>query len=192
VGFVGNLRRKLRGEISPISVGRHTYGHQEAAIFKPSAGAPLKVGSFCSIGDGVTFLCDANHSLDAATTFPIHRLLKNERHEHARKRGIAVGNDVWIGFSATILPGVTIADGAIIGTGSIVTRDVPPYAIVAGNPATLIRFRFSQNVINDLLRIKWWDWNDSQVIEAADLLAGPIEQFVAKYALTLSASDAAR
>lgn len=188
VGIVGKLRKaikkkKRKKEIPFVYVGRHSYGHDKAVLFKPSAAAPLKIGNFCSIANATVFLCDANHALNEVTTFPIRKILKNEAHEPGPKRGITVGHDVWIGYGATILGGVKISDGAIIGAGSVVTKDVEPYAIVAGNPARFIRYRFPKDVIDVLLRIKWWEWEDSKVIEASDLLAGPIEDFLDKYSI---------
>jgi carbonic anhydrase/acetyltransferase-like protein (isoleucine patch superfamily) len=103
-------------------------------------------------------------------------------YEYLRTKGsIVVGNDVWVGTRAIILSGVTIGDGAIVAAGSVVTKDVPPYAIVAGNPARLIRYRFSDETIAAMCRIRWWDW-PLEVIEqekaAFDL---PAEEFAKRF-----------
>ncbi|WP_318011557.1 CatB-related O-acetyltransferase [Mesorhizobium sp. CO1-1-9] len=90
-----------------------------------------------------------------------------------------IGNDVWIGLRAVIMPGITIGDGAIIGAGSIVTKDVAPYAIVAGNPARLLRYRFTDDQIASLLAIRWWDWNDDRLEAERPRLFGPIDAFIA-------------
>jgi acetyltransferase-like isoleucine patch superfamily enzyme len=86
------------------------------------------------------------------------------------KGNVVIGNDVWIGFGAIILSGVTIGDGAAIGACSVVTRDVPPYAIAAGNPAQIIRYRFPEEIVATLLRIKWWDWPEDKVKENLHLI----------------------
>ena len=89
---------------------------------------------------------------------------------HATKGDVTVGNDVWIGYGATILSGVTIGDGAVIGTHAVVTKDVPPYAIVAGNPGKIVKYRFSEEIINKFLEIKWWDWDYEQIYKTIPLL----------------------
>lgn len=89
-----------------------------------------------------------------------------------------IGNDVWIGLEAVILPGITIADGAVIAAGAVVTKDVPPYAVVGGNPATILKFRFCPEIIAALLQIRWWDWTDEKIAANRDLFDGPVEEFV--------------
>lgn len=131
----------------------------------------LKIGKFCSIACGTKFLFNsANHALDSLSTFPFPlffeewNLEKEKVTEAWDNRGdIIIGNDVWIGYEAVILSGVTIGDGAIIGTRAVVTKDVPPYTIVGGVPAKSIRKRFDEKVIEALLKIKWWDWTEEKV-----------------------------
>lgn len=131
----------------------------------PVNGDRLTIGKFCSIACGARFLMtSANHALTSLSTyvFPIFY----EEWDHGMKvteawdnRGdIVVGNDVWIGYEAALLSGVTVGDGAIIGARSVVTKDVPPYTIVGGVPARPIRRRFSDEAIAALLNLKWWDW----------------------------------
>lgn len=124
----------------------------------------LVIGKFCSIACGAKFLFNsANHTLLSLSTYPFP--LFYEAWEHGmspaeawdNKGDIVVGNDVWIGYEAVILAGVTIGDGAIVGTRAVVTKDVPPYTIVGGVPARPIRKRFSQEVIDGLLALQWWD-----------------------------------
>ena len=131
----------------------------------------LKIGKFCSIACGTKFLFNsANHALDSLSTYPFPlffeewNLEKEKVTEAWDNRGdIVIGNDVWIGYEAVILSGVTVGDGAIIGTRAVVTKDVPPYTIVGGVPAKPIRKRFDEKVIKELLKIKWWDWTEEKI-----------------------------
>ncbi|TAH13831.1 MAG: antibiotic acetyltransferase [Runella slithyformis] len=132
-------------------------------------GDKLIIGKFCMIASDVTFIMNgANHLTDAITTYPF-AIFGNgwesamEGKSYPSKGNIVVGNDVWIGYNATIMAGVTIGDRAIIGTNSVVTKDVEPYSIVGGNPAKLIKKRFSEAEIKDLLEIKWWDWEIEKI-----------------------------
>ena len=131
----------------------------------------LAIGKYCSIACGVRFLFNsANHALKSLSTyaFPIFYEewgldVGNVAEAWDNKGDIVVGNDVWIGYEAVVMAGVTIGDGAIIGSRAVVTRDVPPYAIVGGVPAKLIRYRFTEKTIERLLAIKWWDWPAERV-----------------------------
>lgn len=123
----------------------------------------LIIGKFCQIAKGVNFVMNGvNHQMNAVTTFPFYILEGWDQNvpplsEMPQKGDTVIGNDVWIGENATILPGVHVGDGAIIGMNSVVGSDVPPYTIVAGNPARKIRQRFDNELIDLLLRLKWWD-----------------------------------
>lgn len=131
----------------------------------------LKIGKFCSIACGTKFLFNsANHALYSLSTYPFPLFFEEWNLEREKvteawdNRGdIVIGNDVWIGYEAVILSGVTIGDGAIIGTRAVVTKDVPPYTIVGGVPAKPIRKRFDEKVIKELLKIKWWDWTEEKI-----------------------------
>ena len=137
----------------------------------PINGDKLKIGKFCSIACGSKFLfTSANHTLDSLSTytFPIFfdewgLDAKNIRSAWDNKGDIVIGNDVWIGYEAVILSGVTIGDGAIIWTRAVVTKDVPPYTIVGGVPAKPIRRRFDDETIAELLRLRWWDWDKEKI-----------------------------
>lgn len=144
----------------------------------------LIIGKFCSIACGAKFLFNsANHNLNSLSTYPFPLFFEewNLKRENVteswnNKGNIVIGNDVWIGYEAVIMAGVTIGDGAIIGTRAVVTKDVPPYTIVGGVPAKIIRKRFSDEVISKLLEIKWWDWERDRIernIEA--IKSGDIE-----------------
>ncbi len=126
----------------------------------------LIIGRFCSIASGAKFIFNsANHTMGSFSTYPFPIFYDEWGGPVApteawdNKGDIVIGNDVWIGFEAVIMPGVHIGDGAIIGTRALVTRDVPPYGIVGGVPARLIRYRFDEPTVRALLEIKWWDWD---------------------------------
>ena len=137
----------------------------------PVNGDRLKIGRFCSIACGAKFLfTSANHAMRSLSTYPFPIFfeewgldVKEITNAWDNKGGIVIGNDVWIGFEAVILSGVTIGDGAVIGTRAVVTKDVPPYTIAGGVPAKLIRKRFSDDVISELLKIQWWNWSENRI-----------------------------
>jgi len=135
----------------------------------------LKIGKFCSIAYGTKFLFNgANHTLNSLSTYPFP-VLADEwdlavpiTDAWDNKGDIVVGNDVWIGFEAVIMAGVTIGDGAIIGSRAVVTKDVEPYSIVGGIPAKLIRKRFSEEKILELLEMEWWNWSEEMIKKNLD------------------------
>lgn len=136
-----------------VTIGSYTYGTINVDYY----GMPyehLEIGSFCSIASGCTFITGGGHLMNRFTTFPIDRKI-NLIKEETSKGSIIIKDDVWIGKSATILSGVTIGQGAIIGANSVVAKDIPPYAIVVGNPAKIIRFRFNEVIVNELLKINF-------------------------------------
>lgn len=150
----------------------------------PVNGDRLKIGKFCSIACGAKFLfTSANHSMRSLSTYPFPIFfeeweldVKDITSAWDNKGDIVIGHDVWIGFEAVILSGVTIGDGAIIGTRAVVTKDIPPYTIVGGIPAKPIRKRFSDDVIAELLKLQWWDLPEERIKENIDSLqSGRIE-----------------
>lgn len=154
-----------------FAIGRGTYG--EPTVLSWGEEATLRVGAFCSFARQVTIILDGEHRMDWVTTFPFPKFRESARSmggHVACKGDVVIGNDVWVAHGATILAGVTIGDGAVIGAAAVVTRDVAPYAIVAGNPARLIRHRFDEATIERLLRLAWWDWPDADLDEAMPLL----------------------
>ncbi|MEM1357947.1 MAG: CatB-related O-acetyltransferase [Bacteroidota bacterium] len=156
-----------------ISVGDYTYYDDFEAVenFEKNVkylfdftGDKLIIGKFCMIASDVTFIMNgANHLSEAITSYPFAIFGKDwanamEGKQYPMKGNTTIGNDVWIGYGATIMPGVTVGDGAIIATKAVVTKNVPAYSIVGGNPAREIRKRFSPEIIEQLLVLKWWDW----------------------------------
>jgi len=141
-------------------------------------GDKLVIGKFCMIASDVTFIMNgANHLSQSITAYPFAIFGKDwanamDGKAYPTKGDTVVGNDVWIGYGATIMPGITIGDGAIIATKSVVTKDVEPYAIVGGNPAKEIRKRFSEEKIKQLLEISWWDWSIEKITENVQNLTG--------------------
>ncbi|HEC87733.1 MAG TPA: CatB-related O-acetyltransferase [Thermoplasmata archaeon] len=123
----------------------------------------IKIGRYCSIARNVTFQARYHSASKAAIGGFIYRRLMSEKYRFISKGPIIVGNDVWIGTRAIILSGVKIGDGAIVGAGAVVTKDVQPYEIVAGVPAKHIKWRFPEHIRKQLLEIKWWDWDDEKI-----------------------------
>lgn len=141
-------------------------------------GDKLIIGKFCMIASGATFIMNGgNHLTDAITAYPFEIFghgweTAMEGKSYPVKGDTVIGNDVWIGHKATIIPGVTIGDGAVIATNATVTKDVPPYTMVGGNPAREIKKRFSDEQIDKLLKVKWWDWPVEKITENLSLLTG--------------------
>lgn len=134
-------------------------------------GDKLIIGKFCMIASDVKFIMNgANHLTNAISSYPFaifgndwENAMENKSYPH--KGDIIIGNDVWIGYNSTIMAGVTIGDGAIIATNSTIIKDVAPYSIVGGNPASEIKKRFSEESISKLLELKWWDWDIERITE---------------------------
>lgn len=145
----------------------------------------LIIGKFCSIACGARFLFNsANHTMKSLSTYPFPLFFeewgldkRNVADAWDQKGDIVVGNDVWIGYEAVILAGVTIGDGAIIGSRAVVTKDVPPYTVVGGVPAKPIRKRFREEVIAALLEAKWWNWPKERIARSLEAIqTGKIER----------------
>jgi acetyltransferase-like isoleucine patch superfamily enzyme len=162
-------------------IGRGTYGYEYLLSRYPYINVK-KIGRFCSINETATIV--ENHILDGVTTSSFlegNRLRFSNYDGYVEKqKPTIIGNDVWIGYRAIICPGVTIGDGAIIGAGAVVTKDVAPYTIVGGVPAKEIRKRFSDEIIAKFLKIKWWDWSLEKINTNLELFYQP-EKFVGKF-----------
>jgi len=165
------------------SIGEWTYGVPTVQWYKP--GRKLTIGRFCSIGPHVTIMLGGNHRTDWVTTFPFAELLGDgeqlPRHE-TTKGDVSIGHDVWIGQEALILSGISIGSGAVVGARSVVTKNVAPYSVVVGNPARHVRYRVPESLIDELLRIAWWDWPLTEIKAARSSLLSPrIERFVTTF-----------
>ena len=137
----------------------------------------LIIGNYCSIGSGAVFMMAGNqgHRSDWVSTFPFFyqaNIFKHSRNPYQKSGDTVIGHDVWIGSEAMIMAGVTIGSGAIIGSRAVVTKNVEPYAIVGGNPAKVIKFRFEKEEIKRLLKLKWWDWSEQEVKDGMGFLCG--------------------
>ena len=191
------FRRQYLSNATWVERGVYSYDNG-ALVWRWSRNEKLLIGKYCSIAFGVQFLCGSgHHRKDAVSTFPLmrHVFIPGEMVNIAgvkktradwdelmavSKGPIIVGNDVWIGQNAMILSGVTIGHGAIVLAGSIVTKNVEPYAIVGGTPARFIEYRFTPEIIQSLLNIAWWDWPESCIKERMTDFYD-INTFVMKY-----------
>jgi acetyltransferase-like isoleucine patch superfamily enzyme len=157
-----------------FKIGEFSYGRPKVRF--ANAGRKLSIGRYCSIADQVEILLGGNHRTEWATTYPFESLTHwwpnagSDRSTHVSRGDVVIGNDVWIGSGALLLSGISVGHGAVVGARAVVSRDVPPYAIVAGNPAKVIRFRFDEQTIAALLDIAWWDLPRADVEELVPLL----------------------
>lgn len=183
VGFLKNFTTREN-----IIVGDYTYYDDPAGPewFESNVlyhfdfiGDKLIIGKFCAIAKDVKFIMNgANHQVSGFSTYPFYifgngweKVMPNPA-DLPHKGDTCIGNDVWIGYNATIMPGVKIGHGAIVASQSVVTKDVPPYAVVGGNPATVIKLRFEQDVIDELVTIAWWDWPIEKITQHLHAIAG--------------------
>ncbi|WP_417558346.1 CatB-related O-acetyltransferase [Mesoflavibacter zeaxanthinifaciens] len=174
-----------------IKVGDYTYydDFEDVSNFEKNVkyhfdfiGDKLIIGKFCMIASGATFIMNGgNHLTKATSAYPFAIFGGAWQHAmdgktYPTKGDTVIGNDVWIGHDATIMPGVTIGDGAIIATKAVVTKNVEPYTVVGGNPAKLIKKRFSDETISKLLELKWWHWDIEKITKNVDKLTSHPEE----------------
>ncbi|MDW6004208.1 Vat family streptogramin A O-acetyltransferase [Vibrio mangrovi] len=145
----------------------------------PFIGDKLVIGKFCAIAKDVKFIMNgANHKMSGFSTYPFQifghgwEKVMPEAGDLPYKGDTEIGNDVWIGYHATIMPGVKIGSGAIIASQSVVVTDVPAYSVVGGNPARVIKYRFDKNTVNALLEIAWWDWSAEKITANLEAIVG--------------------
>jgi acetyltransferase-like isoleucine patch superfamily enzyme len=166
-----------------LTVGRHTYGYPVIKTYTHDE-TRLVVGAYSALSEESIVMLGGEHATDRVTTYPLRIRLKlpgaGEDGIPVKTGDTVIGSDVWLTMRTFIRSGVTIGDGAIVAAGAVVVDDVPPYAIVGGNPAKVIRYRFTPEQIEALLEIRWWDWPDELVVEATPLLCGTdIDAFIA-------------
>jgi virginiamycin A acetyltransferase len=156
-------------------IGEYTYGSPDGSplIVYSGENAKLKIGKFCSVAHDVSIFLGGNHRPDWVTTYPFSALFDEAAHisGHPQTNGdVIIGDDVWLGFGCTIMSGVKIGNGAVIAARSVVTKDVPAYAIVAGTPAKVLKTRFDEATIKKLEDIAWWNWDIAKILKNIDLI----------------------
>lgn len=158
---------------SKYEIGEYTFGCPEVLEWG-DGDAELSIGKFCSIARDVKILLGGEHRHDWLSTYPFPDFfdeLNPDRDEHLISKGsVKIGNDVWIGFGATILSGVSIGNGAVIGARAVVAKDIPAYSIAVGNPARVIKQRFDDETIAELTRLEWWNWSIEKIKKNADAI----------------------
>lgn len=160
-----------------VTVGKHTYGILDVRTYCEDAGERLQIGSYVSIADNVVFILGGQHQIKTFTTFPLKSFFTqvNNKVDSFSKGPIIVEDEVWIGVGALLLSGIRIGKGAIVAAGAVVSKDVPAFAIVAGNPAQIIRYRFSALTIDKIKDICLSDLPDNVIFENFELLYQLIE-----------------
>jgi virginiamycin A acetyltransferase len=185
VGFLKPLVTRPTIEIGDFTyyddpLGPERFEEQCVLYHFDFIGDRLVIGRFCAIAADTRFIMNgANHDMRGFSTYPFGILGQDWRAawddgsvEAGYRGDTVVGNDVWFGTEAMVLPGVTIGDGAIVAARAVVSRDVPPYAIVAGNPARVVRMRFDEEMVSRLLAVAWWDWPVDKIMRNVDAIAG--------------------
>lgn len=148
---------------SCVSVGKKTYG--KLFVVTSNHKTRLNVGSYCSIGPNVVFVVSGSHPMDSISTFPFKVYSLNETTEDIEEKDMYIDDDVWIGANVTVLSGVHIGQGAVIGAGSVVTKDIPPYAVAMGVPAKVVKYRFDEDIIKQLLQVDFSKLTDDLIIK---------------------------
>lgn len=167
-----------------VSVDRWTYVGEGSRVHSFTSEDKVIIGKFCSIADNVEIFAGGEHGHRVrVANYPLRKKILNifPNPDVISKGPVVIGNDVWIGSHAIILSGVTIGDGAVVGAAAVISKNVPPYGIAVGNPMRIIGYRFSDEIIQKLLEIKWWDWEDERIIDSCEDLYSEVEFFVQKY-----------
>lgn len=184
-----NFLRFRKSPKCSVSIGKYT----PHTVYIVTAGPTDRVviGKYCSIGYGVVIIANQGHNLTTGyrdyrvATYPVavvgNHGWKSSYCLPEKRNYVIIGNDVLIGANAIILPGVTVGDGAIIGAGSVVTHNVPAYAVVAGVPAKILRYRYTKEQISKLLKIAWWNWDEQKIFDNMDYFYGKVDVFIEKF-----------
>ena len=177
-GLLSRLKRRFFPR-QVLFIGDYSYGDPKVICYKGLKSPVVRIGKYCSIAANVTFLQNEIHPYNRISTFPFRaRLMLAGAYTDGypdSKGDTIVGNDVWIGYGATIMSGVIIGDGAIIGAGAIIKSNIPPYAIVIGNPGQIVRYRFDDATIIKLLDLQWWNWSEEEIRANIYFLNSPVE-----------------
>ena len=160
-------------DIDAVTVGKATYGMLN--VVTSGINAHLTIGNYCSIADNVTFILSAEHPMNTISTYPFKAKLLSQGAEALSKGNITVADDVWICNNSLIMSGVTIGQGAVVAAGSVVTKDVPPYAVVGGVPTKIIKYRFSPELIEELLKVDYSRLDKELVQEHIEDLYSPFK-----------------
>lgn len=167
-----------------MEIGRHTYGQDYITVHEFGEDTKLRIGSFCSIYKDVHVILGGNHRTAWGSLYPfgtIPPFTGTKQSNSVSKGDVTIGNDVWLGYGVTIMSGVTIGHGSAVAANSHVVKDVEPFSIIGGNPARLIKKRFSDEQIANLLKYPWWDLDDEQVTELIPLLNSfEVDELIAK------------
>jgi len=179
------LHRTFWRSRGKIQIGQYSYGRPKVIRYAGDEAA-VSIGKYCSIAKNVTIFTGGNHRTDWVSTYPFRIMFslpgQYEDGHPSSKGDINIGNDVWLGYGCTILSGLKIGDGAAVAAHAVVVKDVPPYAIVGGNPAKVLAYRFSSKQIEALLKIRWWNWPPADVKANIEMLSSPqIDQFIRRY-----------
>jgi len=167
------------GEYPLLTVGRFSYVDGFVTVFYFSELSPIRIGNFCSIARNVSFFLRTLHRTDWITQYPLAAMpwpegvaRPEDPHAHG-KADIDIGSDVWIGEGTRFLPGVSVGHGAVIGAGTVVTKNVPPYALFAGNPGAVRKSRFAERDVEFLLGLEWWNWPTEKIRRWAPFICSP-------------------
>jgi len=159
-----NSQQTLQERYPQYRIGRGSYGNP--TILNWNEDASLSIGNFCSIAGGVKIFLGGEHRSDWVTTYPFNVLWPSASaiSGHPKTKGdVTIGSDVWIAAEAVILSGIKVGHGAVIGARAIVAKDVPPYAVIVGNPSRIVKYRFEPAIVERLLNVAWWDWSDESI-----------------------------
>jgi acetyltransferase-like isoleucine patch superfamily enzyme len=167
-----------------VIFGEGTYWGAGTRFITYTISEKIIIGSYCSLGENVTLITGGGHRTELASTWPMENILRgvaNPSRTYYSTANTTIGNDVWIGHGAIITGGVTIGNGAVVSAGSVVYASIPSYAVVLGNPARIIKYRFSKSIREALERIKWWDWNKELINDRIEWFYQPIDKFVTEF-----------
>jgi acetyltransferase-like isoleucine patch superfamily enzyme len=176
-------QEKFRRKYPHYEIGIGTYGFP--IVHDDNEGTTLRIGAYCSIASGVQIFLGNHHRTDWVTSFPFPAFFNEARHitKYGVSRGdVNIGSDVWLCANCTILSGVSVGHGAVIGTGAVVTRNVEPYSIMAGNPAKIVRYRFDEATRQALQASVWWEWPLKEVLGVVELLCSDQVEELLTYA----------